>query len=342
MIEKNFDIELWREIDLYNYIGKMKLKNKCFFTQLYAYEMYKNCKHVQERKWKVNPDSTFGKKLAKLDKSQWCIKYIIDFKGETVLREYMEKNKLSKKKKYSILLQVCKIVMLLYKGGYMHRDLHSNNIMVTPTNKKYFTLMGKKIPYYGIQLYAIDYGEVIHEKFGMTHKKFNRHFIKNKKLFLLHELFYGSTFKLLILNYEKLLTDCQKKKKKLPWEIDDYYFHKGIKKLFVEYTDFIDKYINIYLQSFPKAKKLYIRILSEIKNSDKYVYDLIIGDKNDIYLWFVIYRLMFHFALEYPKEYKKIFKWCSNPEFILHKKEVLEIMKLNSATKYIKYLLSKI
>ena len=67
-----------------------------------------------------------------------------------------------------------------------------------------------------------------------------------------------------------------------------------------------------------------------------------IGNENDIYFWFIVNRLEFHFALEHPDEYKKIFQWCSNPEFILNRKEVLEILKLNTATKYIKYLLSKI
>tara|TARA_Y100000590_G_scaffold419776_1_gene521824 strand:- start:59 stop:1207 length:1149 start_codon:yes stop_codon:yes gene_type:complete len=340
--KQDYNVEFWREIDLYNYIGKMKSKNRCFFTQLYAYEIYNDCKHVQKREWQVDPNSKFGRKIAKLDKSPWCIKYITDYKGETVLREYMEKHKLSRKQKYSILLQVCKIIMLLYQGGYMHRDLHSNNIMVTSTNKKYFSLMGKHIPYYGIQLSAIDYGDVIHEKFGMPHKKLNRYFVENKRLFLFHELFFGSTFRLLILNYEKLITDCQKKKKKLPWEVDDYYYHKGIKKMFTKYPNFIDKYMNIYLQSFPKAIKIAENIKTEIINSDKYVWNLMIGNENDIYFWFIVNRLEFHFALEHPDEYKKIFQWCSNPEFILHRKEVLEILKLNTATKYIKYLLSKI
>ena len=336
--KRDFNNELWREIDLYNYIGRMKLKNRCFFTQLYHYDFINDCTHKQEREWNFDPNSSLGKELAELDKSPWCLRFFLDYHGDTTLRNYMETHKLTLKQKYSMLLQICKIIMLLYEGGYMHKDLHANNIMVSPTTKEYFTLMGKKVPYYGIQLSAIDYGEVMHEKFGIPYMRMKRHFIENKYMYLMTEMFKDCLFQLHIMNYEKMIADCRKKKKGLPWESDSYYLHKGLKQIFINYPEFVEKYKETYLKSFPKARELFDYVQSQIRTSNQYIFPMIVNKENDLYFMHVLDRLEMRFALEHPEDYKKIMGWCSEPEFILPKKDVIEIMELNTPNKIVKYL----
>ena len=341
---RDFSNELWREIDLYDYIGRMKLKNRCFFTQLHHYDFINDCGHKQEREWEVDTNSSFGKELAELDKSPWCLRLFLDYHGDSTLATYMKSHRLAIKQKYSMLLQLCKIIMLLYEGGYMHKDLHENNIMVAPTTKKYFTLMGKKVPYYGIQLVAIDYGNVIHEKFGIQYQKMSRHFVENKYMYLMTEILYGGDclIRSFIMNYEKMIADCLKKKRGLPWEVDGNYLHKGLKRLFIDYPDFIEKYKETYLRVFPKARELFDYVESQIRTSNKYIFPMIINRENDLYFVFVLNRLEMRFALEHPKEYKKIMRWCSEPEFILPKKDVANLLEMNTPNKFVRFLLSKI
>ena len=70
--KKNYKYKLWREFDLYEYINHLNKEDQKFFTKLYAYEMYDNCKHKQIRSFKLKDDK-FSKKLKKLDKSKWCV-----------------------------------------------------------------------------------------------------------------------------------------------------------------------------------------------------------------------------------------------------------------------------
>jgi hypothetical protein len=251
-----------------------------------------------------------------------------------ILKKYIETHNLTIKQKYSILLQICNIITLLYKGGYLHGDLHAENIMVTPTTKKYFIFQKKKIPHYGIQLSAIDYGYVMHKKFK-KYSGIKRHFS------LMSELFYNCLFKLHILKHEKLENNCDKLNKKLPWFININFEDNGIKKIFINYPQFFIKYFNEYLQIFPKAKKLKNSVLPLIKNSNN-LSSLYVENDNDLYFMFILERINIRFALEYPKEYMKLFGWCSEPEFILPKKDVIEIMKLNTPNKMINYFISRI
>ena len=47
-IKKSFQYELWREIDLYKYINTLNDNDIKFFTKLYDYKIYNNCKHKQK------------------------------------------------------------------------------------------------------------------------------------------------------------------------------------------------------------------------------------------------------------------------------------------------------
>ena len=100
----------------------------------------------------------------------------------STLTSFLQKNDINSKLAYSFALQIAKITLTLYKGGYSHNDMHFGNIMVTKTSKKYFTLNNKKIPYCGYQLNSIDYGEVLHKKFGI-----NKIFLEDREKWLYYE-----------------------------------------------------------------------------------------------------------------------------------------------------------
>ena len=164
--KKTFQYELWRELDLYEYINTLNKDDIKFFNKLYAYKIYNNCKHIQKRSHKLGNDS-WSKTLKKLDKSEWCVKYLLDYKGKNTFSKFILIHSISPKQMRSFILQIIKITLLLYKGGYSHSDLKSDNIMINKTKEKYFTFQNKKISYYGYQLSAIDYGMVIHKKFNL-------------------------------------------------------------------------------------------------------------------------------------------------------------------------------
>ena len=94
--------------------------------------------------------------------SNICIVLIIDYKGTTNLYDFLQTN-IPTRQIYSILLQVCKIILLLSDMKYSHNDLHSGNIMIHQTTDKTFEIMGHQIPYHGLQLVAIDYGSISNE-----------------------------------------------------------------------------------------------------------------------------------------------------------------------------------
>jgi serine/threonine protein kinase len=161
---KNFKNEIWREMDLYQFINKLNKNDQLFFTKLYDYQIYDNCKHIQKREFEIDDDL-----IENLDNSTWCIKYLLEYHGTTTLYKFLSTKNLTDKKAISFMLQICKIIYLLYQGGYSHNDLHFNNLMIKKTSKKYFTFMNKNIPYCGYQISAIDFGKVLHKKFNIKH-----------------------------------------------------------------------------------------------------------------------------------------------------------------------------
>ncbi len=120
------------------------------------------------------------------------------------------------------------------------------------------------------------------------------------------------------------------------------HLHKALKRLFIDYPEFIEKYKETYLMGFPKARELFDYVESQVRTSNQYIFPMIINRENDIYFVFVLNCLEMRFALEHPKEYKKIMGWCSEPEFILPKKDVAKLLDMNTPNKFVRFLLSKI
>jgi serine/threonine protein kinase len=347
--KKDFNNQLWREIDVYNYIDMMPKADQLFFTKMHAYEIFDDCKHQQIRSFKLDMNdkkNPFAQQLKKLDESTWCIQYLLDYKGKTNLGEFLIKygSKLKAKQIYSIVLQIIHIMLLLKKGGYSHNDLHDGNVMITKTDKEYFILNNTKIPYYGYQLSAIDYGEVLNKKFGIKYKNYLKGFLKDSDLWLFNEMY--NNVRLLIENISYLIHCCKQQKKKLPfpWDKNTNCFDDTLKKIICFHTDFFKGACDKYVKLFPKGEKLLAKIYNTFKtNKSKKTINEIAGkDKNINSLYYILDRIFSEFEILYPKLYKKYYGWCCDPKWLVPTDTGLEFLMMNTTDDLINFWISKI
>ncbi len=306
---KNMKFPIWRELVFYSEVNKMPPESQKFFCKLYEYKIIEDCKHIQIRP-KVFPNKLDF--FNKINKSNICIVLIMDYKGPMNLYDFLQYH-IPKKKVYSILLQVCKIILTLSNLKYSHNDLHPGNIMVHSTIDKTFEIMKYKIPYYGLQLVAIDYGNMTNQKYSD-----NYNFLQ-----LTESLFY------IIMNKPKLEKNCRAQKKKYPYE----------KKYSIKYNDFIwrnlmsnygkiiDSYAEKYLKLYPNLVKFYDSFKDQIMR-------ISLDFKNEENIFLL--KIKNNFALDHPNEYMKITGWCSPPEFILPKKDILDILECKTKEDYVK------
>jgi len=336
---KSYKNALWRELDLYDYINTLKPQQQIFFTKLYGYEITNNCKHKQIRPYKIDftKKDKFAVEQLKLDKSDWCVKLLTEYKGKKTLQQYLFKNTLTIDQTYSIILQICNIMIILYEGGYSHNDLHAGNIMLNFTEEKTFKFLNKRIPFNGLQITAIDYGEVLHKKFKINYKNGNDVFLKNRKQFLFDELY--NSMMLVIINFDKYIGDCKRMKQKLPWEYNYNTFDNGVKLLINEQYDFFTETKLKYVELYPKSKQL----LYELEeNINKLTMEKIVSNKkNEYYFWKVMIRIVYEFRILHPKLHSEYFKWCSYHQCNLPKQDILDIMLLTDAEELLKYVLKK-
>lgn len=320
---KSFKNKILRELDLFNYISKLNNEDKSFFVNLYNFEINNDCyKNITE----------------KTEKSQLCVKYLMDYCGKYTLDKYTYKYNISKKRKLSIILQIIKIILVLYKGGYSHNDLHvGTNIMVTKTKKKYFTLNNHKVPFYGLQCVAIDYGEVTHEKFRINYKKhpYKKMFSINRNKHAFTEIFI-STYRLLS-SYEEMIYECINSKKKiLPW-INNNLWSNGMKKLMNNHEIFFKSRIEKYGELYPEYKKD-LQYIFENRKSNTNIDQLIIDKKitksnfynNYDYFYNILYKINEEFRYYYPILFKKYFRWCSIRKIEIPQKYFLRLLHANN------------
>lgn len=326
---------LWRELDLYDYINTLQPFQQKFFTKLYGYEIINDCNHKQKRPSKINLDV----KLLNLDKSKWCVKFLTEYKGKKTLRQYLSNNTLTINQTYSIILQICNIMLILYDGGYSHNDLHEGNIMLNFTEEKTFMFKNNKIPYHGLQISAIDYGEVLHKKFKINYKDYyTKDFLENRKAFLFNELYYNIIY--IMINYFHYVNDCKKMKQKLPWKYKIDPYDNLIKILINDHPDFFTEAKNKYVKLYPKSTVL---INDVEKNIYKFTIKEMVRDKkNEYYFWKVMDRIAIEFRILHPKLYSEYYKWCSYHKCNLPKQDILDIMLMTNVDELFNYLINKI
>jgi serine/threonine protein kinase len=322
----------WREVDLYEFITKIKDNNdKSFFSELYNYEIVNNCDYDYKP-----PFSTNSKFFQKLQKSKWCIKYLLEYKEGITLHDFLLKNTLTEKQIYSILLQLCKIILILYNAGYSHCDLHLGNIIINKTTKNYFDFMDKKIAFNGYQISVIDYGLVIHEKYGKYYYKALKGNGDTQIIYMFNEMF-NVTYRI-IDNNIKYVNDCTKAKKKLPWERKDYKVSSLIRNIMLKESDFYNTAKDKYLKMYPHAKKVLNYFEDNIETKE--IYDLF-NKKYYNDLSNIIHRIQYEFHVLFPKKYAKYGKWCSHYEYLLPNDVVLNLLKINNHNDFVNYLINK-
>jgi hypothetical protein len=338
---KSYKNSLWREIDLYDYINNLQPKQQKFFTKLYGYEIINDCKHKQIRPYKFDLNNIEDKSvmhLLKLDKSNLCIKLLTQYKGNKTLQQYLNSNTLTVTQTYSIILQICNIILILYEGGYSHNDLHPENIMLNFTEEKTFTFLNKKIPFYGLHISAIDYGSVLHKKFKINYKDDEKEFLENRKAFFFEELY--SKIMLFITNFGKYVNGCKKIKHKLPREQKINPFENGVKMLINKQHEFFTITKNKYIKLYPKSKKL---IDDVEENINKLTIEKMVKNKEDEkYFWMVMDRILDEFRILHPKLHSEYFGWCSYHKCNLPKQDILDIMLLTNVEELFSYLINKI
>lgn len=164
--EKNYKYLGWREIDFAENVAS---RYKDYFIELVDYDFIGNCKHIQKT---LKPIEQFSNKIKdliiKVRSSDWCFRRIytlVDDSLENII------GRLNKKEIYGIFIQILYIVYLIHINGYIHGDLQLRNIGIIKTNKKNIMIFGKKVTCNGYICKAIDYGSVLHKKYGLDMDK---------------------------------------------------------------------------------------------------------------------------------------------------------------------------
>jgi hypothetical protein len=354
-IKESYKSQIWREIDLYNYINKLNNIQKSFFTELYNYEIYNNCKHIQIRDKYLelqHLDDKFKKfKYKYKDYSDWCIKFLINYKGDENLFNFLIKNlysktisngnsisndKITKKQIYSICLQLCNIIYILYLGGYSHNDFHLKNLMIQKTSNRSFKLMNYDIPFLGYQISAIDYDRVIHKKFNK--KNINQDFLYNREQYMFREIFnstiliFDSMYKLVDDNFVNKIKTYEKN-----------FNQTAFKKIINENPEFYTTVKSKYSKSFPQGKQFF-NIVENTLDNDKLFFDKIKTE----YQWDIYNRIVKEFLYLHPEKYFNYYKLNNNVINIsdykmgLDTETLLDILNINNYKNYIKYFAEKI
>ncbi len=329
---KDYKELIWREIDMYEFINTLNKNDQKFFSKLYDYKINDNCVMCNS----LNSDNINDPYFKKLNESKWCVKLLIEYKDGITLKDFLIKNKLTEQQIYSILLQVCNVILILYKGNYSHNDLHLENIIIRETNQKYFSLMNKKIPFNGYQINVIDYGLALHKKYGKNYTKgfiIPKTFIEDPTSHMFNEMF-TATYKI-INNYDNYLNDCKKANKKLPWERKNYSMSYTIKQIKSKHKLFYNITKDKYFQIYPNAKKL----LQYFENHpEKETYELYNKKYYNDFMS-LINKIQYEFHLMYPEKYAKYEKWCSYYNHLLPKNVVLKLLMIDNYKDYIDYLI---
>ena len=307
------------------------------------YTIYKNCKHKQKRPRKLNPKGKFGKMMIKMDSSVWCINLLMEYQDKINLYDFVSLKKLTVKQTYSFIFQIIHIHLILYKGGYSHNDLHPKNIMIKKTTDKYFMFNNKKIPYYGYQLVAIDYGLVLHKKFKLKLNEDSYEYLwkKDKEKWLFKEIFW-SIIKL-IYNEPKYRYNCDKKKIKYPFRRKNKYSPttKVLKNMLKHHMDFWIESKKEFINSKIIEKDI-LKLESKIKiDNGKNVRNILKNNINKDEIFFILGKIKLKFDALYPKLFSKYNGWCSYHKINIPTDDMIKILHCKNHKELIKFLYTK-
>jgi serine/threonine protein kinase len=181
--KKSLKSTVWREIEFYNRLAKKYPNN---FMRLYAYDFVDNCEHEQDYSYDLKSfDKDRQTQFKKLAKSNYCVRKVYS-KIDSTLDQII--SDLNKKQLISLVIQYLYIVYLLEKNGYIHGDLHPNNIGLIKTDQQYIKIFDTNVPTYGYIYQAIDYGSILNKKFKLNpeEKNYYKKIFRNEWFGLIH------------------------------------------------------------------------------------------------------------------------------------------------------------
>jgi len=334
--EKSFKYGIWRELDIYKFIDTLNDEDKKFFTVLYIYNIYDNCKHKQVRNITLNIKNKLHKNLLELDKSDWCVNYLIDYKGKTTLYEHMINRNISSKNLHSILLQLIKIILLLYEDGYYHNDLHFNNIMIQKTDVKYFILQGRRKKYNGYQLSLIDYGRVLHKKYkNISDSSFQQDlndYKKDSEKYIFEDIYYTIlNLSVNMLKYFKMLTSTTL------YNSTEYTKKKNakiLKKIYKNHDTFWIEATQEYIELYPENKLFFEKIFNS--NIDK------ILTNYDARIWSILTRIYYKFIVCHPKLFSRYSRLNTYSLVKIDNEHIYNLLKITNYADLINYILENL
>lgn len=302
---KDFKYNMWREIDFFKAVDKLKPADKKYFITLHSYEIYDDCDHKQKHDYKIL-DPKFKKIFDQKDASPWCLSMTMKYIQGDTLHNILSKTKVSEKQLLTYMKQILTISKIFMKMGYAHGDFHPGNIMVTPTG----------------QLVAIDYGSVLHKKFNLkiTREQI-RDFLNDRDIYY----FIEASVVLIdcILNVPKLIDICKKNGVKVPGERNNG-LTIAYAKIFKNHPEFYPLIREKYAQKFPSA----IHDMDKIVKSPMNIKT--IAKRGDIFTWSIVYRVDIEFAYFYPNEYREYYQWCNKVEPLLGFDKTQKILLANT------------
>lgn len=337
---QSFKKEMWREFDLYAYINQLPPSKQLFFTRLHKFEIVNDCTHIQKRPFKISDNNPFARELLRLDASKYCVKYLIDYKGSTTLEQYLYHHNPTVQQSYSILLQMCNMMLILFDGGYSHNDLHTGNIMINKTNLTSFRCLNHTVPFYGLHLTAIDYGAVMHKKFKFNERdKHTKFFLSNPEYFLFLEMF--NNVHTVFSNFDKNIFQCKKQKKILPWERNGEMgkFDYVVKLVMNNHPEFFQTAKEKYLALIPHATHSFEKVEKHIQT--KTMEDILKRDDDEHYFWDVLNRIMLEFRVLYPKLDSEYRLFCSYHKTLIPKEDCLEFLMCVNVNQLMRFLFRK-
>jgi serine/threonine protein kinase len=321
------------DIDILKYIDKLTPSEQMFFTKCHGYEIYDKCRLKQKT---VKTHDTEYRTLK--NRSQWCIRYLLDYKGSTTLREIY--TSLNSQQQISCILQIIHAILILKKSGYSHNDLHHNNIMVNKTDLETFSLQRHNVHFHGYQVSFIDYGEAFHKSYH-TQAWYDDNFADHRLLFLSNPEQYffieiREVIGALVFNFWQLHSECERRKKKFPWIKNPNFGEDGCKLILKHYGGFFRAAAKKYVKIHPEAEK-------GIKNFVSRTKPAVLSSLEQLYRNCILERIANEFYITYPRMYFEYFQYCSKtvkePPTFIPEEMALQYLRCRSVEDIINTLL---
>lgn len=330
---------LKRELDAYDAVELMPRNVRIFFNRLYKFKI---CKSKFTRTYIVDKKrkDKFARHMHALDKSKYCVKYVLAYEGDINLLNFLIGRDLPPYLVVSLALQICKIAIEFQNIGYLHNDLFLNNIMIKRTRTKSFKLSvnGKSyvIPHHGYILTVIDYGMALcigrserGDRIGLTHgmeklKQSPGEQLWNEVMTPINNMFA---------NISNLIYDCEVKKEELDW--DKIGSYNVMTELIKNNIEFFTKAKNKYTAIHRGTDGIMDRILSLARSGKFTSHDLRKLTDSVPRVSTVVVAISEEIRIYKPDIYFKYNKWCSRRLYMVPDKLILKLLLACNIYEYI-------